>query len=140
MDTKEVLLMLMEASQQVRVFHWNTKSYAEHVALGDLYEAIDASADEIAESLIGIEGKRPVLSGTIKVSDYKRNAVPAFLNALAVQLEAFDGSTDVLNLRDDLLSKVHKTLYLLTLDGEEEEEGEDEGEEPAVEENSGEQA
>ena len=93
MDTKEVLLMLMEASQQVRVFHWNTKSYSEHVALGGLYEAIDASADEIAESLIGIEGKRPVLSGTIKVSDYKRNAVPAFLNALAVQLEAFEGST-----------------------------------------------
>ena len=131
MDTKEVVLLLIEASQQVRVFHWNTKSYAEHVALGSLYEAIDASADEIAETLIGLEDKRPVLSGTIQLSDYRgTDSVRTFLKALSMELEAFEGSTDVLNLRDDLLAKVHKTLYLLSLDGEEEEEGEEEGEEP----------
>ena len=40
----------------VHLAHWKTKSYAEHVALGDLYEELISSIDVIVEAYQGIFG------------------------------------------------------------------------------------
>jgi hypothetical protein len=40
----------------VHLAHWKTKSYAEHVALGDLYEDLVAGIDKLVEAYQGIFG------------------------------------------------------------------------------------
>lgn len=135
METREIILVLVEASQQLKVLHWQTTNYAEHIALGSLYEAFEEAADSFAETLIGIDGgKRPSLKDTIQLSDYDEGGGVSYVKAIVTQLEALkDAPTDILNMRDSLLEKCHHTLYLLSLNGKEAEE-EDEAEEKEPEE------
>ncbi len=36
---------------QLRVWHWQTNSYAEHKALGKLYESLDGLVDDFVETV-----------------------------------------------------------------------------------------
>jgi DNA-binding ferritin-like protein len=115
METSKVLLLLIEAADQLRVFHWQTTSYPEHVALGALYEKTADVTDDIAEALIGAT-ERPQLAETIQLVDYSEGSPLKYVQAFAKELEGITGlPTDILNMRDDLLGVVHKTAYLLTL-------------------------
>ena len=136
MDTKEIITTLMYTGLQVHIFHLQTTSYAEHMALGDLYDAIQDATDTFAEALIGNEnGKRPSLKTQFELSDYAEGTAAQFVEQFIDWLSKIgDLPTDVLNMRDDLLAKAHKTRYLLSLDsnesGEKDEEHEVEGVEP----------
>ena len=43
--------------EQIHLLHWQTNSYAEHKALGGLYEYIQDFKDELIEKLMGYTGK-----------------------------------------------------------------------------------
>ena len=119
MNPTDLLHFLLEAANQVRVLHWGTSSYSEHVALGDLYDAISDATDKIAEALMGAQGERLQLGGTLELVDYVGGMPATYVAGLGKALEGIAGlPTDILNTRDDLLGAVHKTSYLLTLSGE----------------------
>ena len=116
MNPTDLLHFLLEAASQIRVLHWGTLSYSEHVALGDLYEAIDDATDKIAEALMGAQGERLQLKGTLELVDYAEGMPSNYVAGIGQALESITGlPTDILNTRDDLLGAVHKTSYLLTL-------------------------
>ena len=117
MNTQELFLTFTEAAAQVHVFHLSTNSYAEHQAFGELYDAIADASDSWIEALIGnADGKRPKLGGEMEIKEYTPTFAREYVSAFGGELEAIKGlPTDVLNMRDDLLAKVHKTSYLLSL-------------------------
>ena len=135
METKEIITTLMYTGLQVHIFHLQTTSYAEHMALGDLYDAVQDATDSWAEALIGSEnGKRPSLKTQFDLSDYAEGTASQFVEQFVDWLNKIgDLPTDVLNMRDDLLAKAHKTRYLLSLDSKESGEEEDESEVKGVE-------
>ena len=107
---------------QIRIFHWQTKSYAEHQALGGLYESLDDMIDTFAETYFGKYGRvRSDTSFDFSISNYEPstplelidNAINYLTNDLPKVLQSTD--TDLLNIRDDMLGELHKTKYLLTL-------------------------
>lgn len=119
MNPTDLLHFLLEAASQVRVLHWGTSSYAEHEALGDLYDTINDATDKIAEALMGAQGKRLQLKGTLELVDYAEGMPADYVAGIGQALESITGlPTDILNTRDDLLGAVHKTSYLLTLSAE----------------------
>ena len=119
MNLTDFLHFLLEAASQIRVLHWGTLSYSEHVALGDLYDAISDATDKIAEALMGAQGKRLQLKGTLELVDYAEGMPASYVAGIGQALESITGlPTDILNTRDDLLGAVHKTSYLLTLSAE----------------------
>lgn len=132
MNPTDLIHFLLEAANQVRVLHWGTSSYSEHVALGDLYEAISGTADKIAEALMGAQGKRLQLKGSLELVDYAEGMPANYVKGIGEALTSIKGlPTDILNIRDDLLGVVHKTSYLLTLSAEKSEAAEEEtGTEP----------
>lgn len=116
MNPTDLIQFLLEAANQVRVLHWGTSSYPEHAALGDLYEAISDTTDRIAEAVMGAQGKRLQLKGTLELVDYAEGMPATYVAGIGKALESITGlPTDLLNMRDDLLAAVHKTSYLLTL-------------------------
>ena len=119
MNPTDLIQFLLEAANQIRVLHWGTSSYSEHVALGDLYGAISDATDKIAEALMGAQGKRLQLKGTLELVDYAEGMPASYVAGIGQALESITGlPTDILNTRDDLLGAVHKTSYLLTLSAE----------------------
>ncbi len=124
MENKELQQYIQDVVQlqtQIKFFHWQTKIYAKHNALGELYNTITGNIDEFAEIAMGKYGRIVVdgLSYTfINVSDENVISVidggidicTQITNALDAKVD-----TDLLNLRDELLGSLNKTKYRLTL-------------------------
>ena len=124
MENKELQQYIQDIIQlqtQIKFFHWQTKIYAKHNALGDLYDAITGNIDEFSETAMGKYGRIAVdgLSYTfINVSD--ENVISVIDGGIDICIKitgALDSKvdTDLLNLRDELLGSLNKTKYLLTL-------------------------
>lgn len=116
---KGVTLMFFEMLLMVKLFHWNTHSFATHKATDELYTSLNANMDKFIEVHLGATGSRINMSGqtTVKLWDLKS---PAKLKG---KIEAFkqyltklpiDG-TDLQNIRDEILGDLNQFSYLLTL-------------------------
>lgn len=120
------IVNLLFILNQLRMFHWQTKSFAQHEAFGKTYNTLDVLVDEFIEVFIGKHGRSYTLNKPydIVLYDYTENNVKEFLiksteyftNDLlpTAQFESANNS-DLLNLRDEMLAAINKLKYLLTL-------------------------
>jgi hypothetical protein len=116
------LSILLELQNQLRIYHWQTDSYAQHKALGDAYEAFDEYIDRFVEEFMGKYGKIRSENGfsinlkNIDESDIN-NVINSAIEFLSKQLPSFlqEEDTNLLNIRDEMLGILEKLKYLLTL-------------------------
>ena len=112
----------------IKIFHWQTKNYAQHVASDQLYNGLLPLIDQWVEVYQGkhdrlmfddnkkfnvplrnLDDKDFVLHlNQFKI--FLMNDIPEFLSK-----EKEMKNTDLLNIRDEMLALTNKTLYLLTL-------------------------
>ena len=106
---------------QLHLLHWQTTSYAEHQALGGLYDKVFDLKDEIVEKIMGYSGTRPKALKHDKLRDYSIGITKSVVNDLktfAKELEEYGESNnmpDIENIAQSLSGEAAKTLYLLTL-------------------------
>jgi hypothetical protein len=104
--------------EQLHLLHWQTTSYAEHKALGALYDYVHDFKDGVVEKLMGYLSKRPGVYKIEPLSAASPMAVVDSLCMFASDLKAYGEANkfhDVCNLADALSGKAAKTKYLLTL-------------------------
>ncbi len=104
--------------EQLHLLHWQTTSYAEHQALGGLYDYVHDFKDGVIEKLMGYTGKRPSSIKMEALSSAQPTAVVAELMSFASSLKSYaenNGFHDIANLADALSGEAAKTKYLLTL-------------------------
>ena len=113
---------LLTLQNQLKIHHWQTKSYAEHQALGGAYDEFSDLIDEFIEVFMGKYGRIESRDGfKIELSNYKDVSPTDFcdkyiaylVNELPKSLEESD--TDMFNIRDEMLGQLNKLKYLLTL-------------------------
>jgi hypothetical protein len=103
----------------LKLYHWNTSSYARHVASGTLFDGIILAMDNFIEVYQGRYGKVFThVEMNIDASDDSQiikilNEAKTFFSGLTEELNP-ETDTDLLNIRDDVLSQINKTLYLFT--------------------------
>lgn len=116
MTISEVVTRLMYLQTQIRIFHWQTTSFAQHEAFGKFYDSLSDLTDEFVEAFQG-RYERIMFNDTIALKNLDEVDVNAALDRvveiLTNELELSD--TDLLNIRDEMLSAVNKLKYLLTL-------------------------
>ena len=104
---------------QIKLFHWATKSYAAHKALGDLHDLLSDSVDDLVESYVGAAGKQPLGQFEVRTAattDLKQ--VIPFLKSSLTSLRRIRKDmkeTELQNKVDEMLGAVDKALYLLNL-------------------------
>ncbi len=117
-----IVTNLLTLHNQLKIHHWQTKSYAEHQALGGAYNEFSDLIDEFVEVFMGKYGRIESKDGfKIELSNYKEISPTDFVdkyvnylvNELPKTLEKTD--TDLLNIRDEMLGQLNKLKYLLTL-------------------------
>jgi len=117
-----IVTNLLTLHNQLKIHHWQTKSYAEHQALGGAYDEFSELIDEFVEVFMGKYGRIESKDGfKIELSNYKDISASDFvdkyidylINELPKSLEETD--TDLFNIRDEMLAQLHKLKYLLTL-------------------------
>lgn len=118
---RRIVATFMEMLNTVKVYHWSTRSYAEHKATDELYAKLNEHVDEFVEVMLGKRGDRVYgLRGKVPVvtkdkADFKGRifAYREFLKGLS---RCFSGDTDLMNIRDELLGDLNQFLYLMTFD------------------------
>ena len=104
--------------EQLHLLHWQTKSYAEHQALGGIYDYVHDFKDGVIEKLMGYTGKRPGVYKIEPLSNADSNSVVTELMDFSSNLKRYAESNsyhDIANLADALSGEAAKTKYLLTL-------------------------
>jgi hypothetical protein len=104
----------------LKVFHWQTKSYAEHMAFGRVYDALEDHIDSFIEAYQGCYGRIIALkcfdicinnyasSDPVKCADEWIKYLDGLSKPLAEQ-------TDLLNIRDSMRGELETLKYLLSL-------------------------
>lgn len=104
--------------EQLHLLHWQTKSYAEHQALGGLYDYVHDFKDGVIEKIMGYTGKRPGVYKIEPLSTADSNSVVTALMDFSSNLKRYAESNsyhDIANLADALSGEAAKTKFLLTL-------------------------
>lgn len=116
----DIVCHLLGIRSQVKLYHWQTGSFARHKATDDLTASLDEKIDTFVEVYMGKYG-RPSVSNSIKLTNFSDSAARAFVaketKYLQTELPRKIGKddTDLLNIRDEILADLNKTLYLFTL-------------------------
>lgn len=118
MTLESIAGKLTHFHEQLHLIHWQTSSYAEHQAVGGLYDYVHDFKDGVIEKLMGYTGKRPSGYKIDPIGPATATAVVSELMGFASSLKSFaesNGYHDISNLADALSGEAAKTKYLLTL-------------------------
>ncbi len=109
--------------EQIKLYHWQTKSYSRHKATDSVIEALDKNIDMYVETYMGKYG-RPKMSArnnTVKVQNLSESTIVRFIKGCITYLTTKlpkglkETDTDLVNLRDEMLADLNQLLYLFTL-------------------------
>lgn len=106
---------------QLHELHWQTRGFAEHEALGKIYDIVFDVKDEIVEKIMGYTGVRTKAMPVDTIKDYAPGMAEQVVNELQIfakQLEAFgesNGMPDIENIAQSLSGDAAQTKYRLTL-------------------------
>ena len=110
----EFILTLLHASTNAHILHWQTKSFAQHMALGEFYEALPDLIDALVEATQGLTGEiiqfpadyyPPAENGLTELKELReyfednRNVMPV--------------NSEIQNLLDNIGDQIDSTLYKL---------------------------
>jgi DNA-binding ferritin-like protein len=108
----------------IKLYHWKTKSYAQHKATDELYDKLNKNIDKFIETLLGKDElrikmlkKRVDLLDTKNTNEFK-SRIYEYREFLLDMNDIFDEKrdSDILSIRDEILSDLNQFLYLLTFD------------------------
>lgn len=119
-----IVRVFLEILNVVKLFHWKTKSYAQHKATDELYAKLNEHIDTFVEILLGKDESRiKTIEKKCNLINYNntkdfKHKVYEFRDFLIDISNHFDSSkdSDLLNVRDEILGDINQFLYLLTFD------------------------
>lgn len=116
----KIIQNLLTLLNQLKYYHWGTDSYARHQALNEAYNGLNTLIDEFVEVYLGKYGKdlSPI---SINIRTESELDIDSALNEISnyfsneLTNELSENDTDLLNLKDEMLTIINKTKYLFTL-------------------------
>lgn len=117
----EITLILLSFRDKIKIYHWNTQSYARHKATDKLLKSLTELIDKFVEVLQGSRKERISINSQINLQTYADAEINTLLDAFTYwlnnKLDNFlkPNETDLRNIRDEMLALVNQTKYLFTL-------------------------
>lgn len=110
----------------IKVYHWQTTNYAQHIATDNLHTQMSLLIDQFVEVIQGKKGvdRLRVNDNTITlyniddidIIQYMENFKYFLVSELPDVIKMREmGQSDLLNIRDEMLSIINKTIYLFSL-------------------------
>jgi hypothetical protein len=116
----KLMSSFLKIQNQLRIFHWQTPSYAQHKAYGKAYEELDGLIDSFIEVYLGKHKQETSLyTFKFELNSYDENHASfidtciTFLTSLSSELLETD--TDLLNIRDEMVGTLNTLKYLIRL-------------------------
>jgi len=119
-----IVKVFLECLNMIKLYHWKTHSYSQHKATDELYSKLNEHIDRFVEVLLGKDEsrikmmeKRIDLVDPKNTKDFKSRIYEyrTFLTDFDIHFDSKKDS-DLLNIRDEILSDINQFLYLMTFD------------------------
>jgi hypothetical protein len=113
----------LQLRDQIKLYHWQTRVYARHIATDQILEKLEKHIDSFVEVYIGKYG-RPRVTGKnaeITVHNMTEAGANRMLQAALRYLQGpltrslREGDYDLFALRDNLVEDMNQLAYLFTL-------------------------
>jgi hypothetical protein len=119
----EIVTLMLTLRNQIKIYHWQTIKYPRHKATDDLVDKLDDNIDKFVEVYMGKYGRIDFKGKTacIKIHNFQDKQGPIYLESavkwLTQKLPRYlkNTDTDLLNIRDEILADLNRSLYLFTL-------------------------
>lgn len=122
MGCETIIQVFFNILLNIRLYHWSTTSYARHTGSGALYDSLNGLIDQFVETYMG-RYKRPEFKSSfnIPVKQFTDSSIEdtlrEYIQFLKYEVPNYlkESDTDLLNIRDEMVADLNKTLYLFTL-------------------------
>jgi hypothetical protein len=122
MGCETIIMWLFTLRDTIKVYHWQTTSFARHKATCDLLAGIDPLIDQFVEVYMG-RYSRPNFKGEFQLTvkelkdETADRTIEEYIAFMKKELPKYTkvGDTDLLNIRDEMVALLNKTMYLFTL-------------------------
>ena len=114
----------MHLRNQIKLYHWQTHTYARHVATDTILERLEKNIDTFVEVYAGKYG-RPKLTGKNAVITLQNITEAGATRLIKAAIKYLQGplhkslnphmDSDLLNIRDELMADLNQLHYLFTL-------------------------
>ena len=120
-----IVRKFLEILNVVKLYHWKTKSYAQHKATDELYAKLNENIDQFVEVLLGKDvsrvhmiDRRLSIMESESEKDFK-NKIYEYREFLINDINMYftnKKDSDLLTIRDEILVNINQFLYLMTFD------------------------
>ena len=107
---KNLIECSLDFLNNLKLFHWNTHSYSEHMASDELFEDLVKKTDKLVESLL--QNRVPIKTSITLNTDKK--SFMNKLNSFKKMMKTVSLSEELYSLRDDILIDIDQFEYRLT--------------------------
>ena len=121
LSCEEIASKLSTFYEQAHLYHLQTSSYAEHMALGGLYECIGSFKDGCLEQLMGYKGMKLKAFKIDALKNYSTGVSKSFVQEIQefshklIKYGKENHMPGISAMAEELSGKLAKTAYLLTL-------------------------
>lgn len=112
-NSTSIIITFLEFLNVVKMYHWNTRKYAEHNSTDALYKVLGKNIDRFVEIMLA-DKRLPTLKTKIYIVNTNRDAFMIKVNKFKSFLLKINMSPDLMNIRDDILSNVDQFIYLMS--------------------------
>ena len=112
----ELVMCLLHSATVTHIMHWQTESYAAHIALGEYYSEIPELVDAVIEAY---QGKTGIIlrKFPIETDDYEAMTPLAYMEYLSEEMTEgralFGEDSEIQNLVDAICDLIDSTMYKL---------------------------
>lgn len=117
------IMFFISFSNHIKLYHWMTTSYPKHIASDKLSDKLSELSDKFVEVYIG-KYHRPKftkkdlavhieLPCDTSIYDYLNSCLSYLYKDLMKYISEKD--TDLVNIRDEIITEINQTKYLLSL-------------------------
>lgn len=114
----------LQLRDQIKLYHWQTRIYARHIATDKMLESLEKSIDSFVEIYIGKYG-RPKITGKNAAITLHNLTEPGIIRLIHAAIKYLQGpltkslkaaaDSDLINIRDEMIGELNQLLYLFTL-------------------------
>ncbi len=119
--SKKIIQFMFQFQHTVKLYHWQTKVYARHIAADHLLNKMTDLIDQYIEIYIGKKGRLDAIRKMdlevrmhtdVSIIKYLEGCRGFLTDVLPKHLGKND--SDLVNIRDEMLVHINQALYLFT--------------------------
>ena len=120
----EQIHFFLQLRDQIKLYHWQTRVYARHIATDKILENLEKAIDSYVEVYFGKYGRVKLSGKNAQVilhnlsdagaSRMINSAIKYLQGPLTKSLKSVQDS-DLINIKDEIIADLNQLLYLFTL-------------------------